>query len=209
LIVDMSLPAKRYVLVAAIDESPDADAVIAHAAVLARAVPGAEIHLVHAVARYPDAHATDAPFEIELERRRRFVDDRARHALQGAGVPVVGHLLERDAADAILQTAASLDADLVIVGTADRHGIERLLLGSVAQKVARRAACPVLVARPKNHLAARAPDIEPPCADCLREQAASHGKDLWCSRHAQHHPRAHLHYEVPEGFGAGSSLIRP
>jgi nucleotide-binding universal stress UspA family protein len=204
----MSTSNKRYVVLAAVDESSIGDAVVAQAAALARATPGAEIHLVHAAERSAEADATDAPFN--LERHRTFLDARARDALQLSGVHVVGHLLERHAVSAILQTAASLDADIVIVGT-EKRGLERLLLGSVARKVVDRAACPVLVVRPKDHVASHAPDIEPPCADCLREQEASHGNRLWCARHSQHHPRMHLHYEAPSGagFGAGSNLIRP
>jgi nucleotide-binding universal stress UspA family protein len=49
-------------------------------------------------------------------------------------------------AQSILALAASIQADLVVVGTHSRIGIERLVLGSVAQEVLRGACCPVLVA---------------------------------------------------------------
>jgi nucleotide-binding universal stress UspA family protein len=199
-------PSPRFVLLAAADETA-ATRVIARAAWLARATPGTELHLVHAADHAADANATNSPYE--LERHRIQLDGWMRDAQAASGAPVTGHLLETDAASAILRTAASIDADLVIVGTRDRHGPERWLLGSVAQKVMQRAACPVLVERAKDHVAAHAPEIEPPCPDCLAEQRASKGARLWCARHAAHHPRAHLHYAMPEGFGAGSSLIRP
>ncbi len=50
-------------------------------------------------------------------------------------------------AHSILGLAESIHADLVIVGTHGRKGLERLVLGSVAQEILRGAACPVLVAR--------------------------------------------------------------
>ena len=48
---------------------------------------------------------------------------------------------------AILSYARDAAADLIIVGTHGRHGLERLVFGSVAQHVARLAGCPVLMVR--------------------------------------------------------------
>lgn len=42
---------------------------------------------------------------------------------------------------------ASVDYDLMVVGTHGRRGVTRALLGSVAERVARGATCPVLIAR--------------------------------------------------------------
>lgn len=55
------------------------------------------------------------------------------------------------AAEAIHQVAIDYDADLIIVGTHGRKGIDRLVLGSVAEALVRTARCPVLVARPKDY----------------------------------------------------------
>ncbi|HBH01951.1 MAG TPA: universal stress protein UspA, partial [Candidatus Rokubacteria bacterium] len=43
--------------------------------------------------------------------------------------------------------ARELDADLVVVGARGRGGIERLLLGSVSERVLRDARCPVLIVK--------------------------------------------------------------
>ncbi len=48
----------------------------------------------------------------------------------------------------ILERAASLPADLIVMGTHGRGGFERLLLGSVTEKVLRKARCPVLTVPP-------------------------------------------------------------
>jgi nucleotide-binding universal stress UspA family protein len=45
------------------------------------------------------------------------------------------------------QAAADLKVDLIVLGTHGRKGIARALLGSVAEKVVRTAACPVLTVR--------------------------------------------------------------
>ncbi|MBK7580425.1 MAG: universal stress protein [Myxococcales bacterium] len=50
-------------------------------------------------------------------------------------------------ADGVLAMAEDVHADLVVVGTHGRTGLERLLLGSVAMDLLRRAHCPVLVTR--------------------------------------------------------------
>ena len=105
--------------------------------------------------------------------------------------------------------AAHLDADIVFVGTHNRMGIKRVALGSVAETIAHHARCPVLIVRPKEHGVQPESTIEPPCPDCVRAQEESHGARLWCARHGTRHPRAHVHYEVPESFGVGSMLVRP
>ncbi len=47
----------------------------------------------------------------------------------------------------ILRTAKEKDADLIIVGTHGRTGLDHVLFGSTAEKVVRRAPCPVLSVR--------------------------------------------------------------
>src|SRR5262245_19752448 len=60
-------------------------------------------------------------------------------------IPVASEVWEGEAWRAILEGAAALPADLVVMGTHGRTGFEHLLLGSVTEKVLRRAGCPVLV----------------------------------------------------------------
>ena len=72
----------------------------------------------------------------------------ARKALEDAGVDVKtavveGHAIHRG----ILETAQNLGADLIVMGSHGRRGIEKLVLGSVAQKVLSDAHLPVLVVR--------------------------------------------------------------
>lgn len=47
----------------------------------------------------------------------------------------------------IVRAAAEESADLIVMGTHGRRGLNRLLLGSVADRVIRLAACPVLTVR--------------------------------------------------------------
>lgn len=52
-----------------------------------------------------------------------------------------------DPADTIVHKAQELGADLIVIGTHGRTGLAHIFLGSVAEKVLRRAHCPVLVVR--------------------------------------------------------------
>ncbi len=62
-------------------------------------------------------------------------------------IPVEYRLVDGDPATEILQLARVLNSDLIVLGTHGRKGLDRLLLGSVAEQVLRKAPCPVLTAR--------------------------------------------------------------
>jgi nucleotide-binding universal stress UspA family protein len=86
------------------------------------------------------------------EDERATIDSRLRAAApyEAAEHGVVTHtsVLEGlDAAEVILQAAERLDVDVIALGSRGRSGIARALLGSVAEKVARRSTRPVLVVR--------------------------------------------------------------
>ncbi len=60
------------------------------------------------------------------------------------GVDVQHYLLEGDPADEIIELGRDSQCDLIVMGTHGRTGLGRLLMGSVAERVMRRAPCPVL-----------------------------------------------------------------
>jgi nucleotide-binding universal stress UspA family protein len=72
------------------------------------------------------------------------------------GVPIEAAVREGNTAAEILDQAANMSADLLVIGTHGRSGFERLLLGSVTEKVLRKACCPVLT------VPRRLPDAVPP-----------------------------------------------
>jgi nucleotide-binding universal stress UspA family protein len=67
-------------------------------------------------------------------------------------------LLEGEAPGAILAVAQDMKADVIVMGTHGRKGLTRLLMGSVAEQVLRRASCPVLTV--KKPLAGGYPPVE-------------------------------------------------
>lgn len=99
---------------------------------------------------------------------------------------VAVHVRSEDPAGEIAQLASDLEAQLVVVGTHGRRGLRRLLLGSVAEGVVRRAPCSVFVVRPHGGDVAAVPELEPPCPACLARRRETGGKELWCSEHTGH-----------------------
>lgn len=77
--------------------------------------------------------------EAVLAAMRRFAETGA-----GAGVRIEFEIGDGSTAAEILRRAEELPADLLVMGTHGRSGFERLMLGSVTEKVLRKAACPML-----------------------------------------------------------------
>ena len=69
--------------------------------------------------------------------------DRARRE----GVPVRTLIWEGDPAESIVEAAIAEDVDLIVVGSHQRRGVDRLVMGSVSEQVVRTSPVPVVVAR--------------------------------------------------------------
>ena len=83
--------------------------------------------------------------ELEENRARSYLQ-RIAGSMRARGLHVASRMIaSRGIADQILELADSLRTDLLVVGTHGAQGIERMLLGSVADKVVRGASMPVLV----------------------------------------------------------------
>lgn len=62
-------------------------------------------------------------------------------------VPFAHRLTMGDPAGEVVRIAADENAEMIVLGTHGRTGMTRLLMGSVAEAIVRRAPCPVLVYR--------------------------------------------------------------
>jgi len=109
---------------------------------------GAHLILLH-VARVPTAiygygegmvpmPHEDADQELEEELHRLEVPE---------GIWVTHRLEEGDPVTEVLAVADEMHADLIVMGTHGRRGLSRLLMGSVAELVMRKATCPVLTVK--------------------------------------------------------------
>jgi nucleotide-binding universal stress UspA family protein len=80
-----------------------------------------------------------------VDREQLLADTKAFAETERApGVTIDTVVREGNTAGEILDQAATMKADLLVIGTHGRSGFERLLLGSVAEKVLRKATCPVM-----------------------------------------------------------------
>jgi nucleotide-binding universal stress UspA family protein len=85
-----------------------------------------------------------------MVNRRGDVDatlDHAAERARDAGVTAQTYAREGDPADAILDVAEELGADLIVVGNKGMTGAKRFLLGSVPNKVSHHAPCAVMIIR--------------------------------------------------------------
>lgn len=183
-----SSEARPFNVLAAIDLSPASRGVLLRALWLANAEEtGGEVHVVTVA----DRDAATRLQELATSAVNEFaVPARPAHVQR-----VITHLLTGEPAREIVWLAAHIDADLIVMGTHGRTGVQRLVLGSVAERVVRTAGCPVCVVRDKHHDDSwRVPEIEPPCPDCLAARNKSGGATLWCERH-----QGHLHTHVYSG----------
>jgi nucleotide-binding universal stress UspA family protein len=85
--------------------------------------------------------------EDRLRRERKALVDRAQQLLLKAGIEAFTVVREGDPRTGIIDQAAEWKANLVVLGSHGRKGMNRLLMGSVAEYVARHASCSVWIAR--------------------------------------------------------------
>jgi nucleotide-binding universal stress UspA family protein len=83
------------------------------------------------------------------ESEVRKVLDNAAKAATAAGAKDVqtAFLRSREASAGIVAYAEQEDCDIIVTGTGDKHGLSRLVLGSVAADIAGKAHCTVIIAR--------------------------------------------------------------
>jgi len=78
-------------------------------------------------------------------------DDALAKLAEDARPPEVNVMaVDGQPADRILRAAASVDADMIVLGSRGAGGFAKLLMGSVATQVSHHAHCPVMVVRPET-----------------------------------------------------------
>jgi nucleotide-binding universal stress UspA family protein len=130
------------------DGSPEADSFLNHAADLA-AIHDANLHVMYVV---DTTGYSDLPTDTITEGLGSMLSEQGDAALDSAeerigDVPVERALVEGSPGEKIVEYADDEGCDLIVMGTHGRGGIDRLLLGSVAERVVRTASVPVLTVR--------------------------------------------------------------
>jgi nucleotide-binding universal stress UspA family protein len=195
---------ERFTVLAALDGSATSEEVLRAGANFAQMRPRGELHLVHVVedmrplTEEPGRRPAARPSADEIaELARAELRSRATIVRSAFAGPLATHVAVGSAWKQVLQVAMDIQADVIVIGASGRHGYKRLALGSVADRVARSASCPVVVVREKDYHSGPPPEIEPACAGCLHAQTESHGARLWCTAHGATPPRGHLHDVIP------------
>jgi nucleotide-binding universal stress UspA family protein len=122
---------------------------------------GAKLIVIHVALSpffaYPDELNGVNPAEVVRDVRAyaenqlaKFMKDRASHATEH-GIQTECAVLEGSITAEILQFAEAKAADLIVMGTHGRQGADRQTLGSITEKVLRKASCPVLAIRKPEH----------------------------------------------------------
>ncbi len=137
-------------ILAPVDFSDAATLAVRHAKELALTY-GSQVTLLHAVeeAVYPSAYGVEAaplPNPNIVDRVEKSLANIAREEIGYEHVMVeakIGY-----APSVILDHAETADVDLIVIASHGRTGLERMLLGSVTERIVRRAPCPVFVVKP-------------------------------------------------------------
>jgi universal stress protein A len=153
-------------IVVPVDFSAPSEAAAHYAAALADRL-GASLHLIHALE--PSALAR-SPLESYETLSAESLDDvywaaRTRLSALSVRLALAGQISKEVRpgfpSEVITAAATDLGADLVVMSTHGRTGLSYLLMGSVAERVIRSTACPVLVVRDRGEVAARRqPSVE-------------------------------------------------
>ena len=163
--------------------------------------PGVEDRSLGSYNRLPDE---------ELRRRVIAVAEARRAAAEATSIHFFVHTRASDAAAAILEVAAEVRAEMILVGTHSKKGVRRLLLGSVAERLVRQASCPVLVMRELTYGLEAGPQLEAACDSCLAIRAETHGERWWCGAHDHAPPyRSPLRSRAPRSLEASRRAAWP
>lgn len=119
---------------------------------------GAELHLLHVVqdlaAIVPEPGLAFPPPAAYMEDLQAAAEKSLAEWLDpqwAAGKQVVREIRQGAAFVEIIRYAKEQDVDLIIATTHGRSGLAHVLIGSVAERIVRKAPCPVLTVRPAAH----------------------------------------------------------
>jgi nucleotide-binding universal stress UspA family protein len=180
-------------VVVAYDFSPSSEQALARAVEVVARAPQ---HVLHIVAALDPHDRLAGPFAATsyqvAEDIQKSIREDVTKAFAGrdtaAEIQFFVHARIGKPAEQILALASEVGADLIFIGTHGKMGLERLMLGSVSERVVREAKCPVLVARPKTYADVdllpvtryehpRSPHREPHCYTYSSGQVLTRPKD--------------------------------
>lgn len=133
------------------DGTDPSEAAIGHAISIADAFD-ASLHVVYVRSGAEQPPGIEDPEEHpDLKAKRQRVLNEPKKRAEKAGIDVTAVSLQGrggNTADALVKYAQDKDIDLIVLGTHGRSGFDRLVVGSVAEGVVRKAPAPVVTVRP-------------------------------------------------------------
>lgn len=150
---DLSMEGRNYEkIMIATDGSRQVEKAIEAGIELAK-LSGAKLYAVYVIAQ-----AGYSPRDFGWDKSlREFLEAEARKAVtfveetgKASNTRVEPVILEGHPADKILEFAEQEGMDLIVMGTLGRSGLDRFLLGSVAEKVVRHSKIPVMIVKGEN-----------------------------------------------------------
>lgn len=146
------------VVLAAVDTTPAAERVVAMAARFVRAFPESSLHLLHVLrfSRMDRGHAGLAGLGSDVvDDAKDHLEFHKRMAMRQCRNNVISHFAMGNPTSEILRFCTELKVDLLVIATHDHSGFERLLLGSIAETLMRKAPCTVTIVRQAIHTRGR------------------------------------------------------
>jgi nucleotide-binding universal stress UspA family protein len=140
-------------IVVPVDFSEYTDEILAYASEIANRF-NASVHLIHVIPTMDYFTPYESFMAAEyMESMQKDVKGEIAKQLESAAAEVTAASVTKSVRTGsafieITEYADSVGADLIVMGTHGRGGLEHMLLGSVAEKVVRKSSCPVLTIRP-------------------------------------------------------------
>lgn len=145
-------------VVTPIDFSENAGLVVESAAYIAGAF-GAKLHVIYIVQNFEDysgffvPHMSAPNLEHELfvgaeEQMESFCKEHQGFFDKSGVTEMTNKVVVGDVAEKIVEYATEVGGDLIVMGTHGYKGLERIMFGSVADKVVKSASCPVTTINP-------------------------------------------------------------
>ncbi len=139
-----------------VDFSDSSDHALRYARAFSEAY-GSELHLLHVIeVPYLPSYSTYGVPEMyfpmeDIQKECNETLDKLFEKYGGENYNIDGSVIVGTAFLEIVKKAKEGEFDLIVLGTHGRGGLKHLLIGSVAEKVVRKAPCPVLTVKHPEH----------------------------------------------------------
>jgi len=138
-------------IVVPVDFMEHTDKLVEYAVYIAKkfsAVP----YFIHVINFNPGSAMFDTPYvQVCIDKLLVDIKDKMAELLEDYSVRCLGssgEVVTGDPVDKIIEFAKEKHSDLIVISTHGAKGLERIMLGSVAERVLKRAHCPVLIMNP-------------------------------------------------------------